>query len=89
MKKTSVMLFAVALLLMSVRAGLAATIMGEITNIDDKTSMYTIKTEKGKEVKVHVNETTKKTGDVKVGAHVKVDETKGHAKSIEVEEAKK
>lgn len=73
-------------LLSFVTPGWAMEIKGELVKIDEKGSFYFIKDAKGKEHKVHFDNTTKKTGDVKVGANVEVDEDKGHAKSIEVEE---
>ncbi len=82
-------MFAVVGLLAVGTMSWAATVMGNLTKIDDKGSYYFVTDEKAKETKIHFDGTTKKTGDVKVGAHVKVDEEKGHAKSIEVMEMKK
>jgi len=82
-------MFAVVGLLAAVSMSWAGTVMGELTKIDEKGSFYFVKNEKGKETKIHFNDTTKKTGEIKVGAHVTVDEEKGHAKSIEVMEMKK
>ena len=66
----------------------AAVIKGALEKIDDKASVYLVKDAKGKEHKIHFDATTKKTGDIKAGAMVEVDEEKGHAKSITVEEKK-
>ncbi len=38
---------------------------------------------------IKTEETTKKTGEIKTGAMVEVEEDRGHAKSIKVEESKK
>ncbi|HTP40993.1 MAG TPA: hypothetical protein VML36_01090 [Nitrospiria bacterium] len=89
MKKLAIGMLVVAGLLAVVGTSWAATVMGELTKIDEKKSFYFIKDDKGKVHKVHVDATTKKTGDIKVGAQVTVDEAKGHAKSIEVMEMKK
>ncbi|HLB02023.1 MAG TPA: hypothetical protein VJM77_02685 [Nitrospiria bacterium] len=67
----------------------AEMVMGTLAKIDEKGSFYFVKDAKGKEHKIHFDDTTKKTGDVKEGVEVKVDEDKGHAKSIEVVEVKK
>lgn len=72
-----------------VTLGWAGMISGKLEKIDEKGSFYHIKDAKGKEHKVHFDATTKKTGDIKAGAKVEVDEEKGHAKSIKVEEEKK
>jgi len=64
----------------------AGMVMGELTKIDG--SFYVVKDKDGKEHKIHFNDTTQKTGDVKAGAHVEVDEANGHANSIKVMEMK-
>jgi hypothetical protein len=89
MKKMAIGMLVVAGLLAVGTSGWAATVTGELTKIDEKGSFYFVKDAKGKEAQIHFDATTKKTGDVKVGAHVTVDEEKGHAKSIEVMEMKK
>jgi hypothetical protein len=89
MKKLAIGMLVVAGLLAVVGTSWAATVMGELTKIDEKKSYYFVKPEKGKTKKIHFDATTKKTGDIKVGAQVTVDEEKGHAKSIEVMEMKK
>ena len=81
------MIMAVAVLSF-VSLSFAAEVKGKLEKIDEKGSFYFIKDAKGTEHKVHFDATTKTTGDVKVGATVEVDEDKGHAKSIEVEEKK-
>src|SRR4030066_2550260 len=68
-----------------VSLSIEAEVKGTLEKIDEKGSFYFIKDAKGTEHKVHFDDTTKKTGDVKVGAAVEVDEDKGHAKSIKVE----
>ena len=84
MKKTLLTLVGAFAILSLVSTGWAAIIQGSLVKIDDKTSMYTVKDAKGKEHKVHVDDTTKKTGEIKEGVNVEVDEAKGHAKSIKV-----
>lgn len=79
------MIMAVAVLSF-VSMGFAAMIKGKLEKIDEKASTYVVKDAKGKTHKIHFDATTQKTGDVKVGAMVEVDEEKGHAKSIKVEE---
>lgn len=69
-----------------VSLGFAAEIKGKLEKIDEKGSFYHVKDAQGKEHKVHFDATTKKKGDIKVGAMVDIDEERGHAKSIEVEE---
>jgi uncharacterized protein (DUF1684 family) len=64
----------------------AGIIAGELTKVDG--SFYIVKDKDGKEHKIHFNDTTKKTGDVKAGAKVEVDEKDGHANSIKVVEMK-
>ncbi len=62
-------------------------IKGEITKVDKE--MVTVTDEHGEEHMLHVDKTTKKKGEIKVGAHVMAEATgSGHAKSIEVHEAK-
>ncbi|HET6465119.1 MAG TPA: hypothetical protein VFH55_05850 [Nitrospiria bacterium] len=66
----------------------AGMISGDLTKIDEKGSFYFVKDKKGKEHKIHFDNTTQKTGEVKVGDMVEVDVAKGHAKSIKVAEKK-
>ncbi len=80
-----VMAFAVLSLVSTSWAGMVS---GTLDKIDDKGSFYFVKDAKGKEHKIHFDNTTQKTGDVKVGAQVEVDQDKGHAKSIKVMETK-
>jgi len=89
MKKTLLTLVGAFAILSLVSTGWAATVKGNLVKIDDKTSMYTVKDAKGKEHKIHFDDTTKKTGEIKEGVNVVVDDAKGHAKSITVVEAKK
>jgi len=64
----------------------AEMVMGELTKIDGP--FYFVKDKDGKEHKIHFNDSTKKTGDVKAGAQVEVDDANGHANSIKVMEMK-
>jgi hypothetical protein len=80
-----VMVFAVLSLVSISWAGMVS---GTLDKIDDKGSFYFVKDAKGKEHKIHFDNTTQKTGDVKAGTHVEVDVDKGHAKSIKVMEMK-
>ncbi len=66
----------------------AGMVSGTLNKIDDKGSFYFVKDAKGKEHKIHFDNTTQKTGDIKVGTHVEVNQAKGHAKSIKVMEMK-
>jgi putative sterol carrier protein len=70
-----------------VSTGWAGMIEGTLSKIDG--SNYIVKDAKGKEHKIHFDDTTKKEGEVKEGAKVTVDEAKGHAKSIKVAADKK
>ncbi len=65
----------------------AGMVMGELVKIDG--SFYVVKDKDGKEHRIHFNDSTKKAGDVKAGAHVEVDNADGHANSIKVMEMKK
>jgi hypothetical protein len=67
----------------------AATVSGTLEKIDDKTHHYVVKDDKGKSHKIHYDDTTQKTGDLKAGAKVEVDVKKNHANSIKVVEEKK
>lgn len=64
----------------------AGMIEGELSKIDG--SFYVVKDKDGKEHRIHFDNTTQKTGDVKAGANVEVDEANGHAKSIKAAEMK-
>ena len=64
----------------------AGMITGELTKIDG--SFYVVKDKDGKEHRIHFDNSTQKTGDVKAGANVEVDDANGHAKSIKVMEMK-
>ena len=65
----------------------AGTVTGTLAKIDGE--FYIVKDKDGKEHKIHFDNTSKKTGEVKAGAQVEVDEENGHAKSIKVMEMKK
>jgi hypothetical protein len=79
------MIMAVAILSF-VSMSWAGMVSGELTKIDG--SFYVVKDKDGKEHKIHFDNTTKKTGDVKAGAQVELDEANGHATSIKVMEMK-
>lgn len=64
-------------------AGSAQEIKGQLTAIDG--SFYLIKDTKGVEQRVHFDQTTKKTGDVALGAQVEVYVENGHVTEIKVE----
>jgi hypothetical protein len=64
----------------------AGMVTGELTKIDG--SFYVVKDKDGKEHRIHFDNSTQKTGDVKAGANVEVDDANGHAKSIKVMEMK-
>jgi hypothetical protein len=64
----------------------AGMIAGELSKIDG--SFYVVKDKDGKEHRIHFDNSTQKTGDVKAGANVEVDEANGHAKSIKATEMK-
>ena len=64
----------------------AGMVMGELTKIDG--SFYVVKDKDGKEYRIHFDNSTQKTGEVKAGVHVEVDDANGHAKSIKVMEMK-
>jgi hypothetical protein len=59
----------------------AKTVKGEVQKIEGEN--YTVKDEAGKEVKLHVNASTKKDGDIKIGSKVEAQaDASGHALSI-------
>jgi hypothetical protein len=89
MKRILLGLFMAVALVSFVKMGWAGMIMGELVKIDDKGSFYFVKDDKGKEHKIHFDKTTQKTGDVKVGTYVEVDEESGHAKTVKTMEGKK
>ncbi|MEW6325060.1 MAG: hypothetical protein AB1515_06700 [Nitrospirota bacterium] len=76
-------LFAFALLLSAGVPVWAATVTGDLTKIDESGSFYIVKDDSGKEHKLSFDATTEKTGDIKEGVRVTVNEDKGHAKSIQ------
>lgn len=88
MKRILVSLVMALAVLSLVSTSWAGMISGTLNKIDEKGSYYFVKDAKGKEHKIHFDNTTQKTGDVKVGAQVEVDQSKGHAKSIKVMETK-
>lgn len=88
MKRIFQFLLFTAIVISFASLSFAGTIKGKLTKIDQKTSMYTIEDSKGKH-EVHVDASTKKTGEIKTGTMVEVEEDRGHAKSIKVEENKK
>jgi hypothetical protein len=61
--------------------GAAQTVKGEILKVDGEN--YTIKDASGKEVRLHVDKTTKTSGALKVGDKIEAEATpEGHANSI-------
>ena len=63
-------------------------VMGEVTKMEG--DFVTVKDEKGKEMKIHTDKTTKMTGDIKAGSHVEAEVSdKGHATSITAKDMKK
>ena len=64
----------------------AGMVTGELTKIDG--SFYVVKDKEGKEHRIHFDNSTQKTGDIKAGANVEVDDANGHAKSIKAMEMK-
>lgn len=70
-----------------VGSGIAGMIKGELTKIDG--SFYVVKDKAGKEHRIHFNDSTKQSGDIKAGMMVEVDEANGHANSIKMAEMKK
>jgi hypothetical protein len=59
----------------------AQTVKGEILKVDGEN--YTIKDASGKEVRLHVDKTTKTSGALKVGDKIEAEATpEGHATSI-------
>ena len=86
MKRTLFSAVLAVAVLVFVGSGWAAVVKGTLTKIDG--ANYLVKDDKGAEHKIHFDNTTKKTGEVKEGAKVEVDEDKGHAKSITVAGAK-
>ena len=86
MKRMLLGLIAAVAVLSFVSMSWAGMIMGELTKIDG--SFYVVKDKNGKEHRIHFNDSTQKTGDVKAGAHVEVDDSNGHANSIKAMEMK-
>jgi len=64
----------------------AGMVTGELTKIDG--SFYVVKDKEGKEHRIHFDNSTQKTGDIKAGANVEVDDANGHAKSIKAMDMK-
>ena len=63
------------------KSGSAQTIKGDVLKVDGEN--YTIKEASGKEVRIHVDKTTKTQGTLKVGDKVEAEATpEGHAISI-------
>lgn len=87
MKKVVMSLVMAAGLLAFTVSGWAATITGQLVKIDG--SNYIVKDAAGKEHRIHFDDSTKKTGEIKAGAQVEVAEDKGHATTIKVAEAMK
>lgn len=87
MKKILSGVLAAAALAAFVGTGWAGMIEGTLAKIDG--SFYVVKDSKGKEHRVHFNDSTKKEGEIKEGANVMVDDAGGHANSIKVVVEKK
>ena len=61
-------------------------VAGKVTHVDG--AMVTVQDDHGDEHMLHVDNSTKTTGDIEVGAHVEAEATdSGHAKSVTVHEA--
>jgi hypothetical protein len=58
----------------------AEMVSGELVKIDGP--FYVVKDKDGKEHRIHFNDMTQKSGDIKPGDHVEVDNDNGHANSI-------
>lgn len=89
MKNLVAVLVAFCFVFALVSIGLAAdmTVEGKVDKVEGE--FVFIKDAKGKEHKLHTDDTTKKTGDIKAGAEVEAVMTgMGHAKSITVKESK-
>ncbi len=72
----------------SFAGGKKGHISGEVTHVDG--AMVTVKDAHGDEHMLHVDNSTKTTGHIEVGAHVEAEATdSGHAKSVTVHEEKK
>jgi hypothetical protein len=69
-----------------VSLGWAGMVSGELTKIDG--SFYVVKDKDGTEHRIHFNDSTMKSGDVKAGAQVEVDDDNGHANSIKATDMK-
>lgn len=87
MKRILLSLVVTVIALSFVSMSWAGIISGKLEKIEGE--YYMVKDKAGKEHKIHFDNTTQKTGDVKAGAKVEVDEDNGHAKTIKVVETKK
>jgi len=58
-------------------------VMGKVIKADGE--FVTIKTAEGETKTFHMDKTTKITGELKAGAHVSIEDAKGHAMSVSVE----
>lgn len=82
MKKVVLAVSALALVLAATPWATAATLMGELSKIDEKGSFYILKDSHGKETRIHFDKTTQKMGKIAVGSRVQIEEDNGHAKSV-------
>ena len=84
MKKLAAVVVAFCFVLAFVNIGMAMDmkVEGKVTKIEGE--FVIIKDAKGKEHKLHTNESTKKTGEIKEGAEVEAMDSNGHATSITV-----
>jgi len=90
MKKLAAVVVVFCFVLAFVNVGLAMEgmkIEGKVSKIEG--AFVFITDAKGKEHKLHTNDTTKKTGEIKEGAEVEAMESNGHAMSITVKAEKK
>lgn len=86
MKRILISLVVAVALVSLVSLSWAGMVRGTLEKIDGE--FYVVKDKDGKEHRIHFNDTTKTTGEVKAGAQIEVDEANGHAKSIKVMEMK-
>ncbi|HUK57376.1 MAG TPA: hypothetical protein VLY20_12035 [Nitrospiria bacterium] len=80
MKRMILGLIVTVAVLSMVSMSWAGMVTGELTKIDG--SFYVVKEKNGTEHRIHFDDSTQKTGEIKAGAKVEVDDANGHAKSI-------
>jgi len=84
MKRIIFAVIAAAAFLSFTSGSWAEMVSGDLVKIDG--SFYVVKSKDGKEHRIHFNDSTQKSGDIKPGAMVDVDNDNGHAKSIKAME---